>query len=394
MTHIDKLSGYLRRNDMKILNFSSHYEDCGIAKYQESYVDEINKTEGFETTFFEYSPYQTRDMNDDEFSNVIAKLTDVLGSYDIFHIQHEFGFYRRDQLLKLVDTAKAAGTKVAITFHTSPDLIIIKKPLSGFGPRNIISFIRSYRHNYILEKIHIKPLIDADIVIAHNTYTSEKLQAYGVPNEKITLLPHPTYGVTKPKKTHYIEKSLKKKDGDIILSTVGYIHRFKGVDKAVKALSYLPDNYKLAILGGVKSDSDDQRLYDEIADLVIERDLRDRVFITGVVPDDNDLNSYIRETDISLYPYDSAYYKGVASGALNLAIANERPIVAYPVSTLKETNSEIGQLVLTQSDSYYELAKEIQLMNIPAQAEKIRQYASDNSWQNMTARLLDIYKSI
>lgn len=379
---------------MKILNFSSHHEDCGIAKYQENYVDEINKTEGFETTFFEYSPYQTREMNDNEFSTVIAKLRNTIQGYDIFHIQHEFGFYRRDQLQQLVNTAKAAGTKVVITYHTSPDLIIIKKPLSGFGPRNIISFLRSYRHNHTLENMHIKPLIDSDLVIAHNQYTAEKLQAYGVPKEKITLISHPTYGATKPKKTHYIEKSLDKKEGDIVLSTVGYIHRFKGVDKAVKALSYLPDNYKLAILGGVKSDSDDQKLYDEIADLIIERNLQDRVFITGVIPSDDDLNSYIRETDISLYPYDSVYYKGVASGALNLAIANERPIVAYPVSTLKETNSEIGQLVLTQSDSYYELAKEIKSIDLVKQADKIRQYAHKNSWENMTNRLLETYKSL
>lgn len=379
---------------MKILNFSSHHEDCGIAKYQENYVDEINKTEGYETTFFEYSPYQTREMNDNEFSTVIAKLREVVQDYDIFHIQHEFGFYRRDQLQQLVNTAKTAGAKVVITYHTSPDLIIIKKPLNGFGPRNIISFLRSNRHNNILEKIHIKPLIDSDLVIAHNEYTAEKLHAYGVPKEKITLIPHPTYGATNPKKTRYIEKSLNKKEGDIILSTVGYIHRFKGVDKAVKALSYLPDNYKLAILGGVKSDSDDQRLYDEIADLIIERNLQSRVFITGVVPGDDQLNSYIRETDISLYPYDSVYYKGVASGALNLAIANERPIVAYPVSTLKETNVEIGQLVLTQSDSYYELAKEIKSIDIVKQADKIRQYAHKNSWGNMTTRLLHTYKSL
>lgn len=379
---------------MKILNFSSHHEDCGIAKYQENYVDEINKTEGFETTFFEYSPYQTREMNDSEFGKVISKLHDVIKGYDIFHIQHEFGFYRQDQLQQLVNTAKEAGAKVVITYHTSPDLIIIKKPLNGFGPRNIISFLRSYRHNHTLENMHIKPLVGSDLIIAHNQYTADKLEAYGVPKEKITLISHPTYGATNPKKTHHIEKSLNKKEGDIILSTVGYVHRFKGVDKAVKALSYLPDNYKLAILGGVKSDSDDQKLYDEIADLVIERNLQDRVFITGVVPSDDDLNSYIRETDISLYPYDSVYYKGVASGALNLAIANERPVVAYPVSTLIETNSEIGQLVLTQSDSYYELAKEIKHIDIEKQADKIREYARKNSWENMTIRLLEAYKSL
>ena len=111
------------------------------------------------------------------------------------------------------------------------------------------------------------------------------------------------------------------------------------------------------------------------------------------LPSDDDLNSYIRETDLSLYPYDSTYYKGVASGALNLAIANERPIVAYPVSTLKETNSD-GHLVLTNADSYYELARDIQKIDLNAQGKKITQYAHDNSWKSLTARLVEAYRSI
>lgn len=379
---------------MKILNFSSHYEDCGIAKYQENYNDEINGLNDYTAEFFSYSPYQTRDMNDAEFSKVINTLRKQVVNYDIFHIQHEFGFFRGTQLQQLVDTAKAAGAKVIVTYHTSPDLIIIHKSLTGLGPRSIISFLRSKRHNKQLSDIHIKPLLSADMVISHNEYTSGQLASYGVPTQNISLIPHPTYPIKKPAKTSFIAESLNKKDGDIILSTIGYLHRFKGVDKAIKALSFLPDNYKLAIIGGVKSDSDDQKLYDQLADLILKRNLKDRVFITGVVLDDNDLDSYIRETDISLYPYDSKYYKGVASGALNLAIANERPIVAFPVSTLEETNSEIGQLVLTQSDSYYELAREIKNIDIKEQSKRIKQYAEANSWENMTLRLLDVYKSL
>ncbi|UTX51386.1 glycosyltransferase [Candidatus Saccharibacteria bacterium TM7i] len=379
---------------MKILNFSSHYEDCGIAKYQENYNDEINALESNSAEFFSFSPYQTREMNDHEFSNVIHELRKTIKGYDIFHIQHEFGFFRGAQLQQLIDTAKAANVKVVVTYHTSPDLIIIHKPLTGLGPKSIISFLRSQRHNKQLSNIHIRPLLSADLVIAHNEYTIGQLRRYGVPASILTLIPHPTYSLTNPKPTTFIAESLNKKEGDIILSTIGYLHRFKGIDKAIKALSYLPNNYKLAVLGGVKSDSNDQKLYDTLADLVIKRDLKDRVYFTGVVLEDETLNSYIRETDISLYPYNSVYYKGVASGALNLAIANERPIVAYPVSTFKETNSEINQLVLTQSDSYYELAKEVESIDIKEQAERVKQYAEANSWKNMSTRLIDAYKTI
>lgn len=377
---------------MKILNFSPHHEDCGIAKYQENYVDELNKLQNISSDFFSFSPYQTRDMNDQQFNNVIAELETTLPRYDTLHIQHEFGFFRGKQLARLVSSAKKLGKRVIITYHTSPDLIIIKKPLTGLGPRSIVSFARSYRHNAILSKIHITPLLSADQVIVHNEYTRDQLIRYGVSDAAIRLIPHPTYQITKPQKTTTIAKALNKQKGDIILSTIGYIHRFKGMDKAIKALSFLPSNYKLAILGGVKSDSDDQALYDKLTDLIIKRNLQDRVYITGVIESDDDLNSYIRETDISLYPYDSRYYKGVSSGALNLAIANERPIVAYPVSTLKETNTDHGQLILTQSDSYYELAKEILRINITEQTKRIQTYAEANSWKNLTTQLVSVYK--
>lgn len=379
---------------LNILNFSSHYEDCGIAKYQENYLDALEALEGVTSTFFTYSPYQTREMSPEEFKTVIDQLRTELPNYQIFHLQHEFGFYRHDQFAQLIDTAKAAGLKVVVTYHTSPDLIIIKKRLTGLGPRSIISFLKSYRHNARLSAMHITPLNNADAVLVHNQYTKDQLAHYGVNPDKITLLPHPTYSVTQPPKTTFIADSLNKQKGDVILSTVGYIHRFKGVDKAIKALSYLPDNYKLAILGGVKSDSDDQALYDHIADLILKRGLKDRVFITGVIPSDQDLDSYIRETDISLYPYDSSYYKGVSSGALNLAIANERPIVAYPVSTLTETNGEYGQLILTPSDSYYELARAIKHLDMDEQTTKIQAYAKANSWPVMADRLVTIYKSL
>jgi len=379
---------------MKILNFSSHYEDCGIAKYQENYVNELQSHEGIKSTFFKYSPYQTREMNEAEFNEVIDLLRKEITSYDIFHIQHEFGFYRGNQFERLVNTAKNAGIKTVVTYHTSPDLIIIKKPLTGLGPRSLVNYVKSYRHNRILTNMHIAPLLRSDIILAHNEYTIGQLIAYGVPKESILLIPHPTYPITKPKKTTFIAESLHKKEGDVILSTVGYIHRFKGVTNAIKALSYLPSNYKLAVLGGVKSDSNDHKLYDQIADLILKRGLTDRVFISGVVDSDDDLNSYIRETDISLYPYDSKYYKGVASGGLNLAIANERPVIAYPVATFKETNTEISQLVFTRSDSYYELAREIKNIDMAEQTKRIRQYADANSWTNITTQLVSAYNSL
>jgi glycosyltransferase involved in cell wall biosynthesis len=380
---------------MRVLHFSSHYEDCGIAKYQENYLTGMENIKGVTNEFFNYSPYQTRSMSESDFQKVIDELKVRLRDFDILHIQHEFGFFRGSQFNLLISTAKQLNIKVVVTYHTSPDLIIIKKPLQGLGPRSIINYLKSYRHNFILEKIHIAPLLSTDGILVHNEYTLNRLVEFGVPKQKITIIPHPTYDlITHPVKTDVITKALNKQPGDIIFSTVGYIHRFKGADKAIKALNYLPSNYKLAILGGVKSDSDDKKLYDKLADLIVARDLQDRVYISGVIPSDDMLNSFIQETDFCVYPYNSKYYKGVGSGSLNLAFANKRPIVAYPVSTFVETNTEYGHITFTDSDSYYELAREILRLDIENQKTKTTKYAESNSWGVMSRNLKSFYDSL
>jgi glycosyltransferase involved in cell wall biosynthesis len=359
----------------------------------ESYIGAMSDVSSVQNTFFEYSPYQTRDMDPDEFSNVVAKLREELKKYDILHIQHEFGFFHSNQLQKLIDTAKSLDKKVVVSYHTSPDLVIISKPLGGIGPRSIIRFLRDKRHYQAMRRVHIKPLLKADVVIIHNEYARGQLSRYGLSPNKITLNPLPTPLSVNVKQSDFIAKQLHRKPRDVIYGTVGYIHRFKGVDAAIKALRFLPDNYKLAIMGGVKADSNEQKLYDKIADLIVSLGLEDRVYITGFVKDDDLLNSYVHECDLLVYPYKSEYYKGVSSAALNLGLANSRPIIAYPVDTFKETNI-YHQLVFTHNNSYYELAREIRNIDMKKQIELVRKYAQDNSFANRAQNLTSIYQSL
>ena len=380
---------------LKVLHFSSHFENCGIAKFQQYYLDAIDTTsKDISNKFFEYSPYQTRAMNREKYAEVMDVLVNELSHFDILHIQHEFGFFRDNQLQELVDNARKTGKKILITYHTSPDLIIIKKSLGGLGPRSIVAYLRSKRHEKRLVESHVTPLHNVDRVLVNNAYTKNKLIDFGIDEAKISAIALPVYETTTPQESDKIARALHKQKGDIIFGCVGYLHRFKGVDKAIKALTFLPKNYKLAVLGGVKSDSDDKKLYDKLTDLVVKLNLQERVYITGVVIDDDELNSYIRETDLCVYPYDSTYYKGVSSGALSLAISNERPVIAYPVPTFIEINQEFSQLVLTQSDSYYELAKEIGSIDIAAQTKRLKLYAHAESIKNASIKLASIYRSL
>ncbi len=367
-----------------------------MGKYQENFVNVFNDTpDDIETKFFESSPYKTRIMNQDELDEVIGRLKKELSHYDILHIQHEFGLYSGTEFAQLVAAAKEVGKKVVVTVHLSPALAFKFKPREGIGPRSLVNYLRQKRLHLIFKKRHIYPMQNADLLITHNAGATNSLISYGVEREKILQILHPVLPFTKPSATSTeIAQKLDKKSGDVIYSTVGFMHKHKGIQDAVKALKYLPENYKLAIIGGMQPISDEHNIYNKITDLIDALDLKKRVYITGFVEDDDRLNALIRETDICVYPYNNAYYGQVSSGALNLAFANERPVIAYPTDSFKESNKEFEQIVLTNTPAYYELARELQQLHVSKQLASVKDFAQKYSWPEVSNELIRAFRKL
>lgn len=379
-------------NPIRVLHFSSHDENCGVGKYQENYLVGMANVSGVHNKFFEVSPYQTRVMKPEQLTAVLQRLANELAAYDILHIQHEFGLYWFDQFKRIVETGKAAGKKVVVTVHLSPDYAIKPAARGGIGPRSLVAYLRARRHYSRMVAEHIEPMKLADKIIVHNQVTAASLRRFGVDESKMTQLVHPVYDVPTPPKSSVVATHLNRQEGDIIYCITGFLHRYKGILGAVRALKFLPPNYKLALLGGVKADSDDVAFEDKITNLIDYLDLRDRVYITGFEPDDDKLNALIRECDVCVYPYDRVYYSSLSSGSLNLAFANERPVIAYPTETLKEL-AEIseGAVVLTETFAYYELARQLQQIDIKKQAERSKAYAEKMAWPKMAEKLVTLY---
>jgi glycosyltransferase involved in cell wall biosynthesis len=284
------------------------------------------------------------------------------------------------------------GKKVIITVHLSPGFAIKPAARGGLGPRSLVAYARDKRHRAKMIEFHVEPMRKADAVIAHNDVTVESLKQFGIQAERVHKLIHPVYQVPNPPKSDEIRTHLKRQDGDVIYCITGFLHRYKGIMGAVKALKYLPDNYKLALIGGVKADSDQVAFQDKVTDLIDTLGLRDRVYITGFVPDDDRLNALIRECDVCVYPYDRVYYSSLSSGSLNLAFANDKPVIAYPTATFKEVAAEKA-IVLTDTFAYYELARELQRIDIPKQIEYSKAYAEKMAWPKMAAQLVELYEA-
>lgn len=382
---------------VKVLQFSSRSSDhCGVGKYQENFVHEFDAMQDqIETTFFDSSPYKTRVMNPEELQKTIDRLKVELTNYDVLHIQHEFGLYSGEEFAHLVDAAKEVGKKVVVTVHLSPALAFTFKPREGVGLRSIIHVLRQRRLHGIFKKRHIEAFKRADLLFTHNNGATNSLVTYGIEREKIVQFSHPVLPITNPKtKSNEIAENLNKQNGDVIYATIGFMHKFKGIEDAVRALKYLPENYKLAVIGGMQPISDEVNIYNTIATLVDTLNLRDRVYITGYVDEDDRLNALIREVDICVYAYNNKYYGQVSSGALNLAFANQRAVIGYPTDSFREMNEEFGEIKLTSSAAYYELARELKRIDIDAQVAAGNRYAEAHSWPKVSQTVLDAYKAI
>jgi len=378
---------------LKVLHFSTHNENCGIGKYNEMFFDAMAPSELVENVFFETSPNILRVMNEDQKNVMYEALRAELSEYDILHIQHEFSFLHSVDFPRIAKVAKELNKKLIITIHTSPTLAYEKPHLSGFGPRNIVRFLRQLKRKVAFDKIFTSAVLLADKVLVHNTVTQNALTDLGVDKQKTEIIMLPVPAVDRSLKTTLITEKLDKKPGDVIIAITGFLHKYKGIDHAVKALTYLPANYKLAIIGGMHMDHD-ATLYDSIADLIRDLKLQDRVYITGFVEDDAELNALIRECDVSIYPYDRYYYSNISSASLNNGFANHKPVVAYPTDSFVELNNKTDSMVLPKAFAYYELAREIENLDIEAATKKSKNFAQIYSYSIVSQDLMDIYTKL
>lgn len=378
---------------IKILHFSTHNENCGIGKYQEMFMASMQSSKRVENVFFEISPNQLRTMRPIEKENTLVNLKKQLIDYDILHIQHEFSFLHGPDFPAIARIAKELNKKLVITIHTSPTLAYEKPGLSGVGPRSIVRYLKMYRRKLQFNAIFTSAVVLADMIIVHNSVTLEALVDLGVRRDRLQLVVLPVPFVDHGIKNSVISEKLNRQPHDIIVATTGFIHQFKGIDQAVKALTFLPSNYKLAVIGGMHIDHD-PKVYNDITDLIRNLKLEDRVYITGYIADDDTLNAMVRDCDICVYPYDRAYYSNISSASLNNGFANHKPVIVYPTTSFVELNAKVDAMVLTGGFAYYELAREVERVDLVAASEKSKQFSVTYSYPLIAEIVVGFYQNL
>jgi glycosyltransferase involved in cell wall biosynthesis len=170
------------------------------------------------------------------------------------------------------------------------------------------------------------------ITEALRSFTVERV---GVPGRKVETI---HYGLDSLPAAWGVNQPDDVPGGARILLAVSRLTEQKGVDVAVRALSSLPDDTVLVVLGEGPQRAALERL-------ARERDVSDRVFLLGRVPD---VAAWLRRAHVFVHP---ARWEGFGLAILEAMLAG-LPVVAAAVSSLPElvVDGETGFLVAADDD--------------------------------------------
>lgn len=383
----------------RILHVSTWGVPCGIATYCGNLVGALEKR-GIHNDVFALEPHAWRSYLPTDIRRLQAGIIERAAAADLVHIQHEHG------LFGLANGARHAarnfggvlsgilrvGRPVVTTFHTSP--------ISGKQHRGLASLldpIKNFNRQRTWQSRVAAPFASSRgraLAVVHAAPTRHALVRSGIPEAAVRVVPHGCL----PQRTHAIDKSAAKRalgmdEGAKLLTIFGFIGPYKGHDIAVKALTHLPPEYRLAICGGSHPESKDP-FFNRLLRQITRLGLRERVTITGWLPT-AEAEVFYAATDVCVAPYREG--SGLsASGAVTWALSSGRPVVASKIDAFQAIQREAACMLMTTPEQPQELAWAVErLSGDPAATARLVEAAGDfcvrNSWDVVADRTIDIY---
>ena len=193
----------------------------------------------------------------------------------------------------------------------------------------------------------------ANRIIVHNDVCKSILvNDNEVPEEKIVVIPHATYGMTAEKSVGIIKKNDHSK---IELLQFGLIRKYKGVNTFIEALNYLPESYKKKIHVTIAGKQDKKLDDTDYAGLIDKYNLNEIVTFCPVRISDDDMVKMFKEADACVCPYVNIY----GSGALLMAYTFGVPVIASKIPAFEEETDGGKTGFLFDVGNYKDLAKKI-----------------------------------
>lgn len=234
---------------------------------------------------------------------------------------------------------------------------------------------------YFLRRMIMKDaFLKAQKVIAVSASLREKIVSWGIPAQKIELLPN---GVDvqrfRPMARDIVRSLLGLPLNNKFILYVGNLEPVKGIDVLVKSLASLPKEVSLIVIG-------DGTMKPILNEIIIYHKLEGRVHFMGQKPHDK-IPEWMNAADIFCLP---SRNEGCPNVVLE-ALACGRPIVATKVGGIPDMVKDRETGILVNPDSPEDLANGIkEVFEKKWDASFIRQSVLNKSWGDNAAKLKTI----
>jgi glycosyltransferase involved in cell wall biosynthesis len=248
-------------------------------------------------------------------------------------------------------------------------------------------FTEDYRRKF--SALLLKAIGRAARILVPSHYTAEQLVRHAeVGRQRIRIIP---YGVTLPLSLMQPDERLRQREqvvgnGNEMVLLVGVLENRKNTLNALRALSKLPERYRLVLVGGDGYGSE------AIHDFIRKEQWASRVTLLGRVSDERIATLY-QAASVLLFP---SLEEGFGLPVLE-AMAHELPVVASCASSLPEVGGEAALYVDPHDPA--DIAEKVRrAVEDSSQRgrmiEQGRARAQEFSWQRVVERTCEVYDEV
>lgn len=211
-------------------------------------------------------------------------------------------------------------------------------------------------------------------LLVHTNETKEKLREIGIEN-KIKIINHGYF---------YYDLKIDEEKDLKMLSMIGTISKYKGIEDAIKMMKILKDHgFYLYIAGKGESD-----YIQSIKDMIKKEKLEKFIVLKNEYLSVLEVIRLTKKSAVTIMPYKNIEQSGVALTSLGL----NTPIVAYNVGGLKDIVSDSFNGYLVEKNNYEEMAFKILelLLNYSKLILNIEKIDKIKSWQENLEIIIQI----
>ena len=355
---------------------------CGIAEFSKMQVQASEKYVNYEIYPNTGEPliqrdemYVKRRMWESAFSGDMKQLTEELlkSSSEIIHFQFNFGFFELSNLANCISSLKKAKKKIIIEFHKTDDAKVGLKKVS-------------------LKSIN-KELNLCDGLIVHQKQDKEILIGFGIRRELIHIIP--LGQIQYPEIPVSIQQDMLGMKSAHVVGSYGFLLPHKGIKETIEAVAILKEKYSDILYMPVCSlhDSAESKDYyskckSRIEELHLEKNVQMR---TQYLENDESMK-YLQACNVLVMPYMPT--KESASGAIRFCVAARRPLVTTKEEIFNEFRDCAIQIESTNPELIAEAIEKCLTQDNSVQKENIENYIKKTSWNEITKKVVSLYKEL